>query len=201
MPLESIPIPVAELTLPDEVEEFLDDADRRIKEYFAHHPDRPVGGFVPSDYPSIYRTLHGLIDIGFDPGLFCEWGSGFGVIAGIAATLGHEAHAIEIDGDLLDRSTALLNDHEIDVQLHHGSYVPTGFDETENAEDFFTIVPGSAVYDEVDFTVDDLDFVYVFPWPGTEPLHFAMFDRFAAPGAILISHHGVDGNRVQRKVD
>ena len=203
MALEDLPVTSDGSEVPEEITAFLDEADRYIQEYFARGPERPIGGFVPSDYPSIYRTLVGLRELGFDPGLFLEWGSGFGVVSGMAATLGHEAHGIEIDSDLIEPAVELLEEHELEVELHAGSYVPGDFDDTEHPEDFefLTVVPGPSAYDEIGMDLDEFDVVFVFPWPGTESLHFDMFDRYAAPGAILITHHGVNGNRVQRKVD
>lgn len=203
MALEDMPVTPRIGDLPGPVSAFLADADQYIKDYFSVGPDRPIGGFVPSDYPPIYQTLGGLIDLGFDPGLFCEWGSGFGVVSGLAAMLGHEAHGIEIDSDLIEPARELLEEHDLDVSIHSGSYVPGDFDDTEQPEDFefLTVVPGPSAYDEIGLDLDEFDVVFVFPWPGTESLHFEMFDRYAAPGCILISHHGVNGNRVQRKVD
>ena len=190
------------IDIPEPFASFLEDADERIREFFARHPDRPIGGFVPSDYPSVYSTLAGLIELGFDPGIFCEWGSGYGVITGIASLLGHDAHGVELDPELVEYARDLLDDHDLSVEIHQGSYVPDGYDETVSMTDegILSVIPGASAYDDMDLRIEDFDTIFVFPWPGTEPMHYELFDRYASPGTILVTHHGEDGTRVRRKL-
>ena len=45
--------------------------------------------FVPSDYDMAWRCLNAL-----PRGRFCEWGSGFGIVTGLAEMLGFESYGI-----------------------------------------------------------------------------------------------------------
>jgi hypothetical protein len=68
-------------------------------------PARLVPRFVPSDYgatcpaASLLRAAPGR--------LFCEWGSGFGVVACLAALLDFDACGIEIDEELVEAARQL----------------------------------------------------------------------------------------------
>ncbi len=202
MAVEELPLrPDFEVATPPEVAALLEDADERIREWFSRREDRSVSGFVPSDYPSAWRALCAVADLGLDPGLFLEWGSGFGVVTAMASILGHEAHGIEIDSDLAERARDLVDEHAPDASIHFGSYFPNGFDAVEDDDEFLSVLPGPAAYDDVGHEVRDFDVVYVFPWPGTESMHLELFDRTASPGAILVSHQGLEGTHVLRKTD
>ena len=48
--------------------------------------------FVPSDYDHVWQVLDSL-----PRGVFCEWGSGMGIITGLAEILGFSAQGIEIN--------------------------------------------------------------------------------------------------------
>ncbi len=53
--------------------------------------------------------------------------------------------------------------------------------------------------DELGLEPTDFDLIFAYPWPGEEQVIYDLFDRFAAAGAVLITYHGVQGMRVQRK--
>ena len=112
-----------------------------------------------------------------------------------------EDHGIEIDSDLAERARDLVDEHAPDASIHFGSYFPNGFDAVEDDDEFLSVLPGPAAYDDVGHEVRDFDVVYVFPWPGTESMHLELFDRTASPGAILVSHQGLEGTHVLRKTD
>lgn len=201
MPLEKIAQITAEEVepLPAAVAEFLGVADERVQAYFGRRRDRSLAGFIPSDYPTVYQALVRCRSLGFDPGLFLEWGAGFGVVAGIAALLGHDAYGIELDPALAEHARSLLEDQGIEAPIVTGSYVPDDFDETGADPEFLSVAPGTPAYDDLGLTIAEFDAIFVFPWPGTETMHFELFDRFASLGALLLSHHGVDGTIVHRK--
>ena len=73
--------------------------------------------FVPSNYELVWRTLDAL-----PRGRFCEWGSGFGLVTGIAELLGFDASGIELDERLADVSRKLLNDYQLSARIITGSY-------------------------------------------------------------------------------
>ena len=73
--------------------------------------------FVPSDYELAWRLISSL-----PPGVFCEWGSGIGVIVGLARLAGHEAIGIELDPFLADQSRDFLKSQGLEVSIRTGSY-------------------------------------------------------------------------------
>jgi hypothetical protein len=42
--------------------------------------------------------------------------------------------------------------------------------------------------------------VFAYPWPGEEQVIFDLFADTASVGALLLTYHGIDGVRLQRKV-
>ena len=53
--------------------------------------------------------------------LFCEWGSGFGVVTCLAAMLEFDASGIEIESDLVDAAEDLSADFGLAVEFMCGS--------------------------------------------------------------------------------
>ena len=104
---------------PRAVRAFLREADRRIERF---RRDRHVPGFVPSDYAKAYAVLRALAAGDRAPGrLFCEWSSGFGVVACLAAMLDFDASGIEIEADLVDAARQLAEDFGLPVAFACGS--------------------------------------------------------------------------------
>src|SRR5687768_6284109 len=78
MPLVDVPLPPVEAAVPRDVQAFLRKAERRLDRF---QREFLVPAFVPSDFRTVYLTLRALSESDLAPGnLFCEWGSGFGVI-------------------------------------------------------------------------------------------------------------------------
>jgi len=208
MALVTIEVPVDRAKpVPPRVQALLDDAARRVDDFIEQHKDSPILGFVPSDYEQVWRTLHALrtsVAGGFAlPGnAFCEWGSGLGVIACLAAQAGFDSVGIEINAELVEWSRELASDHGLNVEMICGSYVPEDHEvETEvGGESVMTLEPGLAAYEELGLEVDDFDCIFAYPWPGEDDVVTGIFDAHAARGAVLVSFHGQDGMLVRRKI-
>src|SRR5437879_5872070 len=100
MPLSELDVPIDPASIPADVRSFLREADRRIDRF---QRDCHVPGFVPCDFTRVYGELRSLTTSELTPGnLFCEWGSGFGVVACLAAMLEYDAYGIEIEGELVE---------------------------------------------------------------------------------------------------
>src|SRR5262245_26928177 len=108
MALVELNLPPDEAAIPREVRRFLREADQRINLFLTAGR---VTGFVPSDYVGAYRVLRALSGSPLARGTrFCEWGSGFGVVAGLAAMLDFESCGIEIEGELVNHARQLADD-------------------------------------------------------------------------------------------
>lgn len=190
--------------VPPRVQQFIAAAAARTDQFIERHKDHPAAGFVPSDYVQVYRALRNMHneEAGLLPGhSFCEWGSGMGVIATLAAMIGFDSIGIEIDARLVQESQQLAHAHNVPVQFICGSYVPDGHHCEEDFDEshVMTLEQGRAAYDELGMEPDDFDCIFAYPWPGEDDVVTAIFDRYAARGAVLVTYHGQDGLLVRRK--
>ena len=207
MALADVELTVPNYRLPADVEEFLREADDRIDHFNRTKAPRP-SGFVASDFVTVYRALRAISEGNLGSGhAFCEWGSGFGVVASLAAMLEFDACGIEIDRSLVDHSTSLAGDFDVPAEFVHGSFIPPGGEPiaeevyTANTGDFFWLETNADnAYEELGLDADDFDLIFAYPWPGEEYVLEHLFDHFAAEGALLVTYVQIDSVRVRRKV-
>ncbi|MFN3165604.1 MAG: hypothetical protein ACE37H_00915 [Phycisphaeraceae bacterium] len=181
----------------------IEDAQDRIERFIrARNHREPIPSFVASDFVMVDRALAAVVDGGLAPGrVFCEWGCGFAVVAGLAALQGLDAHAIEIHRDLVDAGDRLMRDHQLDVAIAQGSLVPEDGDAIvdQMAQQAWLLTNEHPAYDELGLDPCDFDLIFAYPWPGEESLIEALFDAFAAEGALLLTYHGMNEIKLQRK--
>lgn len=122
--------------------------------------------FVPCDYEMAWRMLDA-----FPRGRFCEWGSGWGIVTGLAELLGFQATGVEIDEQLAVESRRLLADCGLSSEIRCGDYFS---------------MPLEA----------DLYFVYC--WPGRILATEDHFERTAPSAARLLIAHGQSDFRCKR---
>ncbi len=206
MPLRDVESPAVDFTLPPELLAFLREADQRINE-FVKNPMVQVRGFVPSCFETVSRSLLAIDQLGLAPGkAFCEWGSGFGVVASVAGMLGYDACGIEIDYDLIAASIELAEDFEVPVEFVHGSFIPAGAEdmierESVDADDQFMLDTSTdRAYEELGLDICDFDVIFAFPWPNDEQLMARLFEAHAGHGALLLTYSGLDNVRIRRKI-
>jgi hypothetical protein len=195
-----LPAPVCNEAIPPDVRRFIQVADERILSFqqSAHIP-----GFVPSDAERVYRILSGIAGASMAAGpRFCEWGSGFGVVAGLAAMLDFEAWGIEIESELVEESRQLAADFELNAEFVHGSFIPRGGEDIVDKSDAFSwLVPHAGnAYEEMGLDLDDFDVVFAYPWPDEDRMTVDLFHRFASAGAILVTFRGGDDICIRRKM-
>lgn len=126
--------------------------------------------FVGSNYENAWNTLDAL-----PRGRFCEWGSGLGVIAGLAEILGFEACGIEQDLPLSLQSRKLLESHGLRATIHSESYF-----ESEIRADIY----------------------YVYCWPSSQMATDAKFAEIANPDSLFLACYGsadIRGFRIEQK--
>ncbi|WP_428387761.1 class I SAM-dependent methyltransferase [Mucisphaera sp.] len=203
MPLQHLDLPLADPDLSDRAAELIEDAlDHRIPRWIHDRRDNPIPGFVPADYPLVYQALASIEAHGLASGnRFLEWGSGFGVVTALASLLGYEAHGVEVEHDLVDQAEALIDDHHIHATFARGSYLPPDAEQLTDAIDDMSWLETDRPdgYDELGLDIDDFDIIYVYPWPGEEPIAEACFERFAATGALLLTYRTDDRLWLHRK--
>ncbi len=91
MPLVKIEFSVNGSDLPSDVRVFLREAYLRVGQFVRNNPIR-VSGFAPSGFAIVYQSLRAIVEAKLAPGnSFCEWGSGFGVVASLAGMFGFDA--------------------------------------------------------------------------------------------------------------
>jgi hypothetical protein len=188
--------------LPAGVARLLADARQRIaaleEESRAAFP-----AFVPSDYELVYRALTAIKSARLSTGRrFLEWGSGVGAATCLAALVEFDAAGIEVESRLVDIAVNLARQHGMPVQFVCGSFVPDGCEPRLDATgDVAWLSAGGADgYAALELDPDDFDLVFAYPWPGEEQVIFDLFADCAAVGALLLTYHGQDGVRLQRKV-
>lgn len=200
MPLVDLNLLIGGSTLPGDVRSFLREAQRRIERF---QRDSRVPAFVASDYERAYHVLRALAAADLAPGkLFCEWGSGFGVVACLAALLDFDARGIEIEGSLVDAAEKLAADFDIPVEFIRGSFIPRGGETYVCSDDGFAwlTTEGGTAHEELGLEPDDFDVIFAYPWPDEEEATSACFERHAAVGAVLVTYHGTEDFRVRRKI-
>ena len=123
--------------------------------------------FVPSNYELAWRTLDAL-----PRGRFCEWGSGLGVVTGLAELLGFDACGIEADAELCQKSQLLFASNGLKSQIYQADYF-----QSEVRADIY----------------------YVYCWPSLLEQTEELFDRIARSDSVLLICYGQDDIRGRAK--
>ncbi len=199
MPLVDLVLPPCEVSIPSDVRSFLREAERRVRRF---RRTRHVPGFVPCDYAGAYGALRAVAEADSAPGrLFCEWGSGFGVVACLAILLDFDACGIEIDRELVDAAQLLASDFDLPAEFSHGSFIPQGGEAcVRTGERFAWLTLDGGPQEELGLGPEDFDVIFAYPWPDEERLIGDLFERYAAAGALLLTHHANEEFRLRRKV-
>lgn len=114
--------------------------------------------FVASDCEVVYTLLSAL-----QRGAFCEWGSGLGIVTGLAEMLGYDAKGIEIHEPLANASRELLHQFGLRAEIEIGDV----FERHDAADLYFTYF-----------------------WPGKVPEAEAHFRAIAPAGSRLLIYYG-----------
>jgi hypothetical protein len=199
--LEPFDLPADRGPLPARAAALLEDGAACIDRYLGGKPPGSCA-FVPCDHELVYRALRGLRRLEPDLRCFCEWGSGLGVVAALAAQLGFDVHGIEIDSELAAASRQFLAAHGQRAAIWTGSFVPDDYARSERLSDLETrtVLSRPDVYGDMELAIDDFGVVYAYPWPTEEEQYLELFARYADPGAVLLTFSGLEGVRAYRQV-
>ena len=168
MSLIDVNVNIRERRPPNDVAEFLEEADLRIKAFVEERKIR-ISGFVPSDFEPVFHALEAVVENDLAAGdVFCEWGSGFGIVTMMAALHDFTSFGIEVESELVDRARTLAGDLDIPVEFSQGSFIPPGghrlIQYQEDVAHIETDTPSG--YEEFDLEIADFDLFFAFPWPG-----------------------------------
>ncbi|MBK1877517.1 hypothetical protein [Pelagicoccus mobilis] len=192
-------------TVPATVQDFLTEADRRCDQFFDTGANQTIPRFLPANYHLIYKALSELKE-GFPilGNRFCEWGSGLGTASCLAAILGYESCGVEIEVELVERSRKFAHDQNLTVTFLHESLLPEGYDFLKTQGGMELLTPpranqSSAFYPGVDWSLDEIDLFYAYPWPEEQEATLALFEAVACDGAYLLCYYGDDEICAYRK--
>ena len=112
--------------------------------------------------------------------VFCEWGSGVGLVTLLASLMGMSATGIEIEEELIDIAEGFSRQYKIPASFVHASV-------------FLKDNPLPQI------NYSDVDIFYVYPWPNEIVKMISLFEQVARRGAILVCYHGGRNYRVLRR--
>ncbi|HMP73078.1 MAG TPA: hypothetical protein PKE55_07425 [Kiritimatiellia bacterium] len=195
MPLESIRLPDLPPPPAPPVRDFILNAESRIQAFLQQRSANPIRHFIPSHYPTVHAALHHLVTaVPLTGNNFCEWGSGFGVVAGLAAIEGLHATGFEIEPDLVHASRQLLADHHLHATIIEGNYLPPGYglyyDAVGDTRQLLHDHSANPAYHTLGLEPSDFDLIFVYPWPGEAQMVEDLFEATAAHGATLLLYQG-----------
>ena len=168
--------------IPEAITAYLSVAKSRANDFI---DENRIPAFVSCDFEPVYTALRSIRTTNLAAGnVFCEWGSGFGVIASLANSLGFESYGIEIEGPLVDHARTLAQEFDHRVEFVHGSFVPAGcehiVERAVQSDVFWLNTEADDAYDSLEMDADDFDVVFAYPWPGEDDVITNLFDSCAA---------------------
>ncbi|EDY84007.1 hypothetical protein VDG1235_3634 [Verrucomicrobiia bacterium DG1235] len=207
MALEELQVDPENEKIPDAIDVFLLEADRRCDEFFDTALHKKMPRFLPADYTLVYRAIRTLQkNYELLGNRFCEWGSGLGTATCLASFAGLDACGIEIQPELVNRSRKLAKDFDLSASFIEGSFLPEGFDflATQGGQELATPPRSrhdSIHYPDTDWELSDIDLFYAYPWPEEQESTLKLFDTVATEGAYLICYFGDGELCIYRKKD
>lgn len=186
-------------------ESFIQAVRGRVTEYSQRTPN--LHGLLTSDPAQFSHTLRQLKTGGILNGLkFCEWGSGIGMMAGLAALNGWDACGIELDPSLCREATKLAEEFAVNVVFARGSFVPVESAGVFSVRGVFGATQWAPdtdrdPYHEIGRRLSEMDLVYAYPWPRELPIYEALFDLLASPGAVLWMYRHRSTPKLIQKTD
>jgi SAM-dependent methyltransferase len=181
------------LIIPEEAERVMQKADTVLQSYWDQWHKRPIEQYVACDFRDVWRALFRLTGSELVQGnTFCEWGCGFGIVAGLASQLGWEAVGIEAELFLVEQGRRFLAENGLLAELVHGNFLPRGSErlaglQSNYASMFHQI---ESAYDHHPLALDDYALVFAYPWPGEDHFQQEVFRHYARSGALLLMFLG-----------
>ena len=181
MSLNELALDTLPSALPTSITDLIEEADATIFEFQETMGEQACPLFEPAEYNEVAEALR-WIQHSLQPGLkFCEWGCGFGVVAGIAGLCGFDATGIENDALLLDQAHVLQSSFQLSSHLVHADLF--------NLSDEEGRIIGPARF----------DLIYAYPWPKEIDRWTSHFEHTARSGALFLTFHEFGELRLLQK--
>lgn len=188
---------------PADVAELIQIAAQWEDAFLARRALRPVVSFHSSNFTMVHHALAEIVDRNWaqQNARLLEWGSGLGVVSCLWSRRGGPACGIEADRELTVLARKLAAAFSLDARFVCGNFMPPeAWSLVDSLDDPARLTrDGPCGYELLDAALDQFAIVFAYPWPGERRLIEDVFDQFAAPGALLLSFHGGDELRLQRK--
>ncbi len=202
--LETLPLQLSWEETPPSVSKLIAQASIREDAFLIRRATRPVSSFYGSNFRMTYHALDYLLasQLLAPSSLLLEWGSGLGVVACQWAMLGGQAFGIEFDAELAAEAKRLAESHGLSsVRFAEGNFVPeSGWARLDPIDDPAQLSRGGPCgYEQLGISLHDASIVFVYPWPGERRFIDDVFETCATPGTLMLSFHGGDELRLQRK--
>lgn len=181
--MEKIELAFEHFSLPAKANRLIQDCKEASEEICARGSgEGDVPDFVPADGRTSWNLLNTVLQHRQTERelVFCEWGSGIGLVTLIASMIGMDATGIEIDEELNDLARQYAKQYSIPATFINASFYPA-----ENPDPL------------IDYQNVDLFFAY--PWPDQITRTLGLFNKVARSGAILVCYHGGRNYRVLRR--
>lgn len=197
--LEEIEIDLSKAVIPKRVKAWLDFSDQKSTEWYAEGLGEKYPRHTMSDPEVVAGAIAFLTKEGYLSGnQFCEWGSGLGVAAGVAAILGMDAVGIEREEELTEKAASLAREFGLSITYLPTSFLPEGFEETEGIGGKDLLIYDDHLSQErsaLSTTIGDLDYAdidlfFIYPWPDQEEMILQLFEFVASPDTILLMYLG-----------
>ena len=137
--------------------------------------------FVSADGRVSWNVLNSVVRQEFPDNkpVFCEWGSGLGLVTMLASLIGMPATGIEIEEELIDLAQDFSRQFAIPASFINASIYPK---------------------DNPDLSIDykNVDLFFAYPWPNEITQMTKLFSEVGVSGAILVVYHGGRNYRVLR---
>lgn len=212
MAIEEIDLDAPEAEISAQLARLIETCSRGWELFFAENEDDEAPGFVPSIPEIVFDVLTEVTKQNLPRNrIFCEWGSGFGVVTCMAALLGYKAYGIEIEEELVRQSRAIARRLKIPVEIICTNLFPDGYGSHSGVDGIKLLTPESLSdgaganrcllrYDGMDIDVAEVGLFFVYSWPSERELMLNLFDSIAAEGTILVAYYTDRKVSVFRKV-
>jgi hypothetical protein len=202
MPLTPLPLRLEPARRRADAETLIKTANERIEDFIEAGKGHRIPRFIPSEFDLVFDALCELRPrFGRHRATFLEWGSGFGVVTGLAALLGFTCYGIEREKPLVQASRDLIADFDLPVTFAAGDYIPDCYgvvydDDSHAVEvlppDHPVAHPSGPAYEALKMFPGDADVIFVYPWPSEHEFVKALFEQAAKPDAILLLYLGIE---------